>query len=314
MTRFRCAVIDEIGSPATRIIDARDRNQAVLLLLAEGAQPVSIERDTPSLTDRLKIRRPGNAFDRLLSPLARLVAAGLSIPEAAVSIDHEGADRIAAGEAVGKIVTDTADLPPWIGAALKLAAARGNERGALPVIVEDAAAIAKRRTAIQAMRIEAGIVLMVVVLVSWSAGFLVGVGVAMAATVAMIFPRGPVAEAIEQVRIAAFLQIFARVSTEGAQPAEAMRLASIDTVSPPMRARIDAITREADMMTSIVKALRLSPLDTAIMLAGDGAANARDVSAHLAATGMERLDLIMRIMRLSALAVVAVGLALAVAG
>jgi type II secretory pathway component PulF len=313
MTRFRCAIVDEAGVAATRVIDARNRDQAVLLLLAEGVTPASITRDAPSLADRIGPAATGGMADILLQDLARLVASGFTIPEAAATIDGEPARRIAAGTPVGEVMADQHELPHWIGAALILAADRGNEGGALVEIADDAETIALRGRTIRRAWIEAGLtsaataaLLGAMILVDIVAGLALSVAIGLA----LRSPFDAFRQSTHAIRQANFLLIVGRLLAKGGALRDSIRIAATYVLADHERAKVDAAltarSTDDDLRTDIGRRLNLTAADRAIMAHGDAAQALRAVSAHSARSSMSAQDGLLTALRMGFAATVAV--------
>jgi hypothetical protein len=313
MTRFRCAIVDEAGVAGTRLVDARSRDQAMLLLLAEGLTPSSIMRDAPSLAERMGPAAADGVADILLQDLARLAASGFSIAEAAAAIDGEAARRIAAGTPVGKVMTGTQGISGWIGTALTLSADHENEPGALIEIAEDAATIALRRGAIRGAWMEAGLMsaaIAALIIAMILIDVVAGLALCLAIYLALRNPFHAFRQSIRSNRQADFLLIVGRLLIAGAALRDSARIAADDVLADhektPVDAALAAQSNDSGLLADIGRRLGLSAPDRAIMARDDIARGARAVSAHLVRSSRPALDGMLTILRMIFIATIAI--------
>lgn len=148
MTSFRCRVVGEDGAVALRVVDAPSRDEAILLLIAEGFTPIEIRSGEPSLIDRA-LGWQWTGANRwtidCLFDLGRLLGQGTS-PPAALAILAETARPKAARDALGRMairardaglaaaLSDERAFPPSAAAVAKLAG--GSPRNALSILAE----------------------------------------------------------------------------------------------------------------------------------------------------------------------------------
>lgn len=327
MSLFRCVMRADDGGSFVRLVQASSREQAILLLLAQGLDPVSVTHDVPSLASKLATRlKRSRDSARADHALPRLAATGLSV-EAAVSawigllspddLSAHGtlADQIAAGQPLCVALGCRENVPIWLIKILALAKNREEEQAILSALADMQSHTNRLHRSLQRRGAE-GIVLLFVSILFATIVFpitIAGVIAIIAGIILVTFlPDGPIRGALRQFRAARMMAMMAIAQRWGADPSKACDLASL--------AICDARTRRQikDNLTQFVSPLRLDlmigdplgllPMESAILRYGQADVACRQLSIALTARLRRRVSGYIHILRLCALALAALAL------
>lgn len=327
MIVFRCVVRADDGGSFVRLVQASSREQAILLLLAQGLDPVSVTHDVPSLASKVARRLKHNSDStRAEHVLPHLAAAGLSV-EAVVSAwigllaqrDMPAyatlADRVAAGQPLYVALGCHENTPIWLINILALARNREEEQAILSALADMQSRTDKlyqslfQRGAEGIVLLFVSIFLAIVVFPITIAGV---IGIIAGIILVAFLPDSPIRRALRQLRAARMMAMMAMVQCWGADPSKACDLASLAMCNARTRRQIkDNLTEFAsplrlDLM--IGGPLGLLPMEAAILRYGQADVACRQVSITLAVRLRGRVSGYIHILRLCALTLAALAL------